>query len=411
MATYRVGLIGPEDLVAQARAVCEDFAELAAMPLPYRDEAQTVEIVRSAHDEVDALLFTGIVPWSMAQDSELLRCPAEYIPYSGATLLRGLVELLRLGHDVTAASIDTLTRAQAQETMTEARLPTNRISVFEYQPGLTRDDYVAFHRRARNQGATVAITCLRSAYEVLEPEMAALRLAPSRHSIRSALQTLLLRVHSAYSSDAQIAIVLLEVDHEVPELATYLAALGGSVARIDERTQLLVTTRGPLSEITSGFTKVPPIGSVTPGSPLRLGIGLGPTAAQAEARAWRGLRRTRDLAAQSTSGIAAVVASTDDADIVLMPTRSVPGHGASLSLLARRVGVRRETLERLRRLNEHAHGDAFTAKDVSQRLAIEESSARRLLNRLERTGLASRAGTRHDGGTGRPPALYRLLLG
>ena len=51
--------------------------------------------------------------------------------------------LLRLGHNVTQFSIDTLRRNEVLETLIEAKMPTDQIHVLPYRPGLTSDDIVA----------------------------------------------------------------------------------------------------------------------------------------------------------------------------------------------------------------------------------------------------------------------------
>ncbi|MDL4771057.1 MULTISPECIES: hypothetical protein [Thermomonosporaceae] len=442
MAAVSVGLIGPGDLVERVAAVCAETEGVRALPLPYGHEDETAGLVRSVHDDADALLFTGIVPWTIARGEGLLDRPAEYVSYTGATLLRGLVELLRLGHDVSGASIDTLPRDQVEETMREARLPTGRLRVLEHRPGLAHDDFVGFHRDAHAHGSTIAITCLRSAYEALEPTLPVLRLQPSRHSTLEALRTLVLRVSDARSSDAQVAIGLIEPGPgagpgAAGQLRRRVAALGGSLARVDERTHMLIMTRGPLEELTAEFTRLPPDGLFgMGGAGARTGLGLGATAAEAEARARRALARARDV------GATAVVATADHTDLVLSGPApaaedALGGRaGVSLALVARRVGVRKETLERLRGLRpaggvadaENAADGAsgtdaasgtgavggageLTAKDVSAGLGIEEGSARRLLKRLERAGVAEPVGSVHTAGrSGRPPVVYRLKL-
>jgi len=133
-------------------------------------------------------------------------------------------------------------------------LPTRGIRVLPYRQGLSSDDVIAFHREA---GATVAITCLRSAYEKLRTEQTTLRLAPSVHSVRAAVNSLLL-VHGALrSDDAQIALGLVEIAADGESaLRREAGSLGGSVIRYDDKRYLVVTTRGPLEQATAAFTEL-----------------------------------------------------------------------------------------------------------------------------------------------------------
>lgn len=253
-----VGVISPEDLVHKVIAVGGASGAERLVPLAYRHEDETLGMVARAQAEADALLFTGVVPHTLAAAAGLLDRPAMYVPYNGATLLRALVELLRLGHDVSRISIDTLRRSEVMETLTEAKLPTEHVHVLPYRPELTSQDLADFHLNARDKKqARVAITCLGSAFHLLEHEMHAVRLAPSRHSIRSTLQALVLATAGAHSGDAQIALGIIDLPADDRELAADLRVLGGSLAGLPDGARLVVTTRGVLEEVSEEFTRLP----------------------------------------------------------------------------------------------------------------------------------------------------------
>lgn len=404
-----VGVIGPEDLVHKVVAVgCAAGAD-RLVPLPYRHEDETLDVVGRAQAEVDALLFTGVVPHTIATAAGLLDRPAMYVPYSGATLLRALVELLRLGHDVTRISIDTLRRNEVMETLTEAKLPTEHVHVLPYRPGLTSRDLAEFHLAARDKKQTrVALTCLGSAFHLLDHEMHAVRLAPSRHSIRSTLQALLLATAGAHSGDAQVALGIIDLPAADQELAADLRVLGGSVADLPDGQRLVVTTRGVLEEVSEQFTRLPFLaGLAARHGAAHVGFGLGRTAAEAEALARRAVNRARSVGA-----VAGVVSMTDDVDIVIDAERSGPvatGPESTVTL-ARRVGLNPRTLERLRELAAEEPDEGITAHRVAEHLAVQQRTARRILKRLERAGVAVPTGSRQQGQTGRPPIVYRVRL-
>ncbi|WP_405998515.1 helix-turn-helix domain-containing protein [Streptomyces sp. NBC_00829] len=404
-----VGVIGPEDLVHKVVAVGGAAGADRLVPLPYRHEDETLDVVGRAQAEVDALLFTGVVPHTIATAAGLLDRPAMYVPYSGATLLRALVELLRLGHDVTRISIDTLRRSEVMETLTEAKLPTEHVHVLPYRPGLTSQDLAEFHLAARDKKQTrVALTCLGSAFHLLDHEMHAVRLAPSRHSIRSTLQALLLATAGAHSGDAQVALGIIDLPAADQELAADLRVLGGSVADLPDGQRLVVTTRGVLEEVSEQFTRLPFLaGLAARHGAAHVGFGLGRTAAEAEALARRAVNRARSVGA-----VAGVVSMTDDVDIVIDAERSGPvatGPESTVTL-ARRVGLNPRTLERLRELAAEEPDEGITAHRVAEHLAVQQRTARRILKRLERAGVAVPTGSRQQGQTGRPPIVYRVRL-
>lgn len=420
-----VGVIGPEDLVHKVIAVGGVSGADRLVPLPYRHEDETLDMVVRAQAEADALLFTGVVPHSLAAAAGLLDRPAMYVPYSGATLLRALVELLRLGHDVSRISIDTLRRGEVMETLTEAKLPTEHVHVLPHRAGLTSRDLADFHLAAREKkGTRVALTCLGSAFQLLDHELHAVRLAPARHSIRSTLQALVLATAGAHSGDARVALGIIDLPtaHRDPaadrELAADLRVLGGSLADLPDGQRLVVTTKGVLEEVSEDFTRLPFLDDLGArhGS-AHVGFGLGRTAAEAEALARRAVNRARSVGA-----VAGVVSMADDVDIVIDADRGgADGTGPdgprpvgtgpeSTAALARRAGLNPKTLERLRELVAREAANGITAHLVAECLSVQQRTARRILKRLERAGVAVPTGSRHEGQTGRPPIVYRVRL-
>lgn len=407
--TLTVGVIGPEDLVGKAVAVGGGTGAARLRAFPYRHEDETPDVVRDAGPRVDALLFTGVVPHTLAAGAGLLDRPAMYVPYSGATLLRALVELLRLGHDVSRLSIDTLGRAEVTETLLEAKLPTEHVRVLPHRPGLTSQDLVDFHLAAHDRhGTTIALTCLGSAHHRLEHRLPAVRLAPSRHSIRATLRALVLATTGAHSDDARIALGIVDLPAADEDLAADLAVLGGSLAGLPDGSRLAVTTRGALEEATDGFTRLPFLdGLAARHGSARVGFGLGRTAAEAEALARRAVNRAR-----SVGPVAGVVCMKDDVDIVIAggADGARPDGAEGTGLLARRAGLNPGTLERLRELVAAEEEPGITAHRVAEHLDVQQRTARRILKRLERAGVAVPVGSRQEGRTGRPPIVYRVRL-
>ncbi|PSK96908.1 hypothetical protein CLV63_110208 [Murinocardiopsis flavida] len=410
-----VGVVGPEDLVARVLTVADSLpgTRLVALPYPHVDLAP--EVARDGQADTDALLFTGVIAYTRASNAGVLRRPAGYVSYSGATLLRALVELLRLGHDVTRISIDTLARDQVVDTLTEARLPTGHVRVLPYDASLSSEDIVRFHREAReHDGTEVAVTCLGSAFAALDPVLPAVRLTPSRHSIAAALRSLVLTASGRHIGDAQVAIGLIDVPGEPPE--SELALLGAAAATRDDGVRMLVTTRGLLEHHTAGFTRLPLLGGLSARHPAaHAGFGVGRTAAEAESRARHALNRAAHVGRH-----AAVVTLNEEVDVVLAganPPAAEPSAAADpprgtddIPLLAHRVGLRRETLTRLHALSGVRSGEGITALDVADHLGVQQRTARRILKRMEHAGLAVPLGGRQEGRTGRPPVAYLLQM-
>lgn len=402
-----IGIVGPPDLVTSSARICADLTDEHVTALPYRRETETAQIISGASANIDAWLFTGVIPYEIASAAGLIDRPATFVEYSGATLLRSIVRLLREGKDVTSMSIDTLDTQHVHETFQEADLPTRGIHVLPYTPGQSTQDLVEFHRfAARRHGARVAVTCLRSAYDELSHDLTAVRLAPSIHSVRTALNSLLLASSSRRSGDAQIALGLVEMISDSPTvLEQEVAGLGATVVRLDDHTHLVVTTRGPLEQVTASFTNMPMLSRLHAHyGDVRIGFGVGGSGAEADSLARRALARAR-----SGGGPTAVVSLRNDIDLTLStPAANRPAGRVSLELLSQRAGLSKQTLQRFSELVGE-HGD-LTTRVVAQSLGVQLRTARRMLNRLERAGVASSVGTQTLETSGRPLVIYRLNL-
>jgi response regulator of citrate/malate metabolism len=104
------------------------------------------------------------------------------------------------------------------------------------------------------------------------------------------------------------------------------------------------------------------------------------------------------------------VSLRNDIDLVLVGGAAPRAQQRSkLQLLAQRAGLSKATLERLQEL-VRASDDGLTTRSVADHLGIQPRTARRVLNRLERAGLADATGTQLGTGSGRPLVVYRVHL-
>ncbi|NUP78890.1 MAG: hypothetical protein HOV96_15230 [Nonomuraea sp.] len=395
-----IGVVGPHDLVDDVAALCEEQPGVSTLRLDYDHESQAPALVDAHASAVEGWLFTGIVPYMLSRDT--LTRPASFVDYSGATLLTALVRLQHQGQDVTRLSVDTLSAADVSATFAETGLPAGDVRTLPYRPEMTSKQAVAFHRKGPDHPV---ITCLSSVHEALRDHMRVLRLVPSVHSVRVALRQLLLTAEGQAQEDAQIALGLIEVAGD-EGLLREATALGGTLAAFRGGTHLLVTTRGPLHDATGGFTGLPMLARLAAHNEVvRIGFGLGRSAAEAESLARRALARARRI-----GDVAAVLSLRADTDIVLESATTAPAAAQNLSVIARRVGLSVPTLEKLLEARAAAGDEPLTTREIADRLAVQQRTARRMLHRLELAGLAERTGNLTSGSSGRPLTLYRLTL-
>lgn len=403
-------MVAPHDLMPGIASVVREQPGTVVLELAYRDDTEVPGLVGANATEVDGWLFSDIVPYMAALAApEPLAAPAVYVEYSGPTLAQALLVLSRRGHDVARLSIDTLPADDVKHTFGEAGVSTDDLHILPFSAGVTTADIVEFHRR-RHLGparAEVAITSVSAVRDALAPEIPTFRLAPLAASVRIALRHLLLTATNQLAEDAQIAVGLIQTSHGDTGLASEVSALGGSLSTAIGGSHLLITTRGPLYAATSGFTWLPMLGRLADHHRVvRVGLGLGDTAAAAETRARHALARARVL-----GDVRAVLSLRDGTDMVLdVPAAQATTDTTSLSVLARRVGVAVSTLRSLQALREATDDEPIVIRDIADHLGIRVRAAHRIVQRLELGGLAERTGQRKSAGAGRPNTLYKLTV-
>lgn len=407
-----VGVVGPHDLVENVAAICEEQPNVDVMRYAYDHESEATTIVESNATAVDAWLFTGIIPYTLAHG--VLTRPAAYVDYTDQTLLQALVRLLRGGHDIARLSVDTLSGGEVNAVLQEADIPTTGVHALAFRPGVTSQTLVDFHRKHAAAGS-VAITCVSTVYDELHTEMTILRLVPSLHSIRLTVRQLLLMTINQVNEDSQVALGIIETSSSGGEFEANVraeaAALAGIAASSEPGQSLIVTTHGRLSAATDHFTTAPFLGRLATGlRDVHVGFGLGHSAAEAETLARRALGRARG------HGAVAAVASFRNSVDILLETQNhsreprAALEQSSVGVVASSVGLSVQTVQRLHAISVEAGDEALTTRDIADRLGIQQRTARRILQRLELAGFAERIGLHSPGTSGRPLTLYRLRL-
>jgi len=229
-------------------------------------------------------------------------------------------------------------------------------------------------------------------------------------SVRSALQTIMLASAGRVHADAQVVLGYIDVSGPDRELADDVTALAGTLFTLHEGRYLLVTTRGVLESVTNRFQQLPLLSTLSQRHLwAHVGCGVGRSAAEAEALARRALARCR-----AAGPFAAVVSLGNGGDIMLggvESSESGQDEPVPVAVAARRSGLSRTNLDRLKAMLDDRGAEGVTASDVAAALEIEPRSARRTLKRLERAGVAQPVGRVMAGTTGRPPTIYRVRLG
>lgn len=430
----RLAIVGPLDSVKLIQEVAEERRDvIEAVPMVYQDAGQVAAILAEREQEADVWLFSGKVPYSHAINARSDDKPLFYIPHTGTSLYRALLQMTYIEKKaIESISFDTFSRREIEEAFADIELEMPAAYVNYYEGIVSAKEMTQFHYDLWQNGKTqAAVTCFLSTYLGLkERGVPAFRIWPTRDNIRMMLDIALSASEALRFKLSQIAVQIAEIDGygdfvrdamsayavqrvEVKVydlLVDYAERVRGSLVTHGNGRYAIYSTRGIVDEVTRNFTVMPLLEEFIRRLDVSVsgGIGIGATAHAAEENAHIALGLAR------RQGRGNWMAVLDDRS-VMGPLNSATrlrydlrSDDAQSRDLAQRLGISVTTLSRLLAALAQLDKSSFAADDLALYLSMTARNARRLLARLVEQGLASVAG--EEAVTkGRPRKLYTLL--
>ncbi len=430
-----VGLVGQRRLLREMQACAQQLTEryapqrLRFVTAPTDDGAEEEAIARIA-DRIDAAVFPGPWQYDRIRRTGWLTVPATHVALSGSALYSALLRA-RLADpdlDLTRLTIDSLRRSDVAEAYDELGLPSDRVRTLAYTGPESVGAFAEFHAESLRSGeSSLALTTILSVERELRAAgLPALRLSPTRATVRDAIETAVLLGQGSRLGANRIAMIAVrlitaprsstqDTDYWQQELAlaaqqrllTHGRRAGATVTRRSDTLFLVTTTHEGLDLLTERLQSAPFMTMITAslGVPVAVGVGVGPTARGAEANALGAVEES--LAGK---GSFAVYRDTGGESVELPP-----GSPETLRIEAAPDGAAMID-ERLRtimvRLVEHVDSDQPVIADVeavAAAMAVTPRTGRRMLKDLVSAGLAWPLPSAPSAGGGRPRQLFRLL--
>lgn len=429
-----LAVVGPSDSVALITEIAQEREVLNILSLVYQDASEVPGIIKKMDDYVDVWLFSGIVPYLHAKDSAVTLKPLYYIPHTGSSLYRALLQILDVENlEVGKISFDTFNKKEIEESFADIPIVVPEIYVNDYSNIISAEEITHYHYQLWLDGkSNIAVTCFLSTYnELRELGVPTFRIWPTRDNIRTMLTIAISKVQEIRSKGSQIAIHHIAIDkyddliaqvasnYEIRRielklyelLINYTEMLKGSILMLGEGHYTIYSTRGIIENITKDFTVMPLFEEITSNMALNVsgGIGFGPTAYAANENAHSALALARQ------AGYSKWMVVLDDKSVI-GPLSSatylqyaIKSDDQNMQNLAVKLNIRTTTLMKMLAALKRFDSEIINAEDLALYLSITTRSARRLLSNLINNGLAISAG--EEGvGKGRPRNLYRILI-
>lgn len=430
MKKYKLAIVGPSDSVTLIASVARDYADMDLIPIIYESAREVPAILEEKVRQADVWLFSGIAPYNYALKSGINDRPFVYIPHTGSSLYRLLLQMtLQCGLSVDAISFDTFSSKDIEEFFADLDMKAPRYYVKAFTGVETNVDMTAFHEALLRQGKVkTVITCFLSTYNRLKAKgVPVFRIWPTRDNIRATIDVARRACETMRFQDSQIAVQHIRVDqfeklqqlhssYELKQLdlrlyeqlVSYAQTMEGSIVYHGDGRYTIYSTRGSVHAMTAGFRNMPLKETLAGAFSFTLsgGIGFGWTAYDAERNAVTALGLAKpgdwmivhaDRTAEGPLG-----------SVVLM-RYAMTGSSDELKKVADKLSISVTTLNRLLAAGNQVAKRTIKADELAVILALTSRSARRLLGLLTEHGLAEVVGEEVRG-KGRPSKVYRLFL-
>jgi hypothetical protein len=428
----KVLVIGPMDIVDLVIAISHSYSDITMLPAPYNHEQETLDVIKKRLDDVDILLFAGIIPYQIAKNKNITK-PMVFIPSTGTSLYRTLFKIITETsfNPIKAPlriSLDTLPNREVSECLEDLEIYSEKIFLNTDQKA---DEIVQFHYELWNSNQTqVAITCVNSVYESLKGlGVLVFRVLPTKSAIRNSLNNVLLEGKALHQSDTQIAIGILHFNNLLSSSKKPLSEYGTQRKKVvlqnllidfceeaqaifdwSERDEVrFITTRGAIERMTKKYKKAPLLDEIAMKIDIgtTLGIGFGHTANEAEVSARKALSKAKMnkpscFVVDMDGTVYGPVGKDGKMQYSL---RSDDPH---LMKLAKTAGLSIATINKLLSFCERPGNKCITANDLANGLSLTNRSASRILNTLESKNLAVVVGEEQPIHRGRPRQLYEF---
>lgn len=425
----RIGLIGPRDSVRRildAGSRYESTVEFVTSV--YERKEESVGLAIALDREVDAILFSGIIPYKLVSYANVTDKPCLYLPRVGTCIVKALWDMRDAGESFDRISVDSIDRETLEETAEELGFRFGNLEIVEYEEGTSYEELAEMHARLIAEGRVdAALTGLTKTHDILRARgLRCHKVYPTKYIIRDTIQKAVYISEKNKFRAYQIAVTILKLRetgrNPVSEygflrlrneferlMIDYAKRVLGSVFPSGHDKYLLFATRGSMEDEAGLETLLE--SAERAGIDFCAGLGYGTTAFNAESNARKALDR-----AKATEGCNLYSVDVDGEIIgpVSAEARSfrysLAETDAEVRAVSAATGLSAAYVTKIRSLVRMAGKDRFDVEEFAAGLDISERSARRILGVIASAGKAVVVAMESRSKTGRPRRLYEIRL-
>lgn len=434
-AMYKIGVVGPDRSVEKILLYAKEYDyNMSFIAFSYTNAYETLEILREHHTEIDFWLFSGYIPYTIAQESEYFsKERMEYIFITDHALYRGLLEkCYEIGKLANSVSIDILNDLKEYYSKINNRLTSflDHVYIKQFSTTTSIDEIVDYHKNLWNEGK---IDVVITVYPTVEERLNELGIpvywtGPLKQDIFHTLQVFFERIQTFYYKDTQTTALVvqvrnfnqIELAHKGGYKLHYLQlgmkhiilqlceVIDGYLIEEGNGGYIIFSSRGIIEKSVNPIFELIDRLSVEVDQPVIVGIGSATTVYYAENYARQALQH---LIEKDTNGI-----------VVMEENGTIKEFGQELFQIEytsrvqdikvietlQQTSVSTKMFAKIEATLNWLKIDTFSAKILAKELNMTDRNAQRIISELAKTGLVEHCGEESRNTRGRPAKLYKL---
>ncbi|MCC5463940.1 hypothetical protein [Pelosinus baikalensis] len=432
---HRIGVIGPERTVERILEVAADVShEVEFIPFPYDDEMEIQRILQEHRSQVKGWLFSGPVPYIIAQEYIEADDTVAYCQTMGGGFylcclqmaFEHKVVLERISVDFIEAEVD------IEQLLRATGIPWSDVYIKYYNRQYDPEEIIQFHLQLWREGKIDGvITALRSVMNALQKEdVPVYHFTLSEREIYQSIKIIIEKVQSSYFKNTQVGLVIIEISsygeiiaraktpYDLQILELRLKAILLPLCKsldgylLDKGTGVyeIFSSRGAVQrEITMLQDTIEQLLlAINIDVPVTAGIGFGETVFAGEINAHRALRNTKEQ-----KGARIVIVQDDGKMVEVVKNNkalSYEFYSNDTELLKKlnRVSVGIKTYCKIENIVQRMGGSSFSISQLAAQMSVTERNVRRIITSLCEAGLVEQVGEEYAAARGRPNKLYQI---
>ena len=424
--------MGSADSVEVVRNIAEEYQDFECRSFAFRDMSEIIPLFQVHDTEVDMWILPGRTAYLTAQEWGKVTRPMFHMPYKGSSLYKTLCEIFYTQPArLTEISFDSVLYDDLKQVFVEMGIADEPTYVRPFAIGRTEEAALKYHYDLWLSGKSkLAVTCYPEVKKrLMELGVPAYRVLPARSAVESVLNLMLRTAEMQTARESQIAVQLLEVDAFLrprefqstdelfamemkitQKLIAYAKTVQGALKTAGSGRFAIFTTRGMVKKLTTDFSAIPALEEFEQisGSVVACGIGIGLSAYEAEFNATKALMTAKERGRGTW-----MIFFEDKTVVGPLGAKEQITYGYSserLQSISKQTAVSVATLSRLSSVWHKLGQPGINAQELALQLQMLPRSARRILQDLERVGLAEVIGEESPSPRGRPRKRYKINL-